>query len=210
MSSSKSSIIKNYDVVCGIDYSLTCPAITIFKGTTFTYSFCKTHYLTSTKKYQGKFLDGRIEGHIYSPEMFVNSPMARYNFLADWTYSIVSGVDHGSIEGYSFGSKGKVFHIAENTGVMKYFLWYNGIYDKFIDIPPTTMKKYATGKGNAKKEDVYAEFVKTTGTDLRTELDYESEKIDSPISDIADSYFLCKMAFDSYQVQKKLLQGKKG
>lgn len=201
--SEKKYVLRNHDVVCGIDYSLTCPAITIFRGTQFGVSMCKTHYLTSTKKYQGSFLEGKIIGHIYSPEMFIGSPIARYNFLADWAYSLVREVDRGVIEGYSFGSKGKVFHISENTGLLKYFLWHNGIYDKFEEVPPTTMKKYAAGTGRADKEMIYNKYVEETKIDLLKAFNLDAwAKIDSPVSDVADSYFLCKMAFDSYQKEK--------
>ena len=33
------------------------------------------------------------------------------------------GCEQIAIEGYSMGSKGKVFHIAENTGVLKYKIY---------------------------------------------------------------------------------------
>lgn len=197
-------VIKNHDVVCGIDYSLTCPAVTIFRGNQFGFGNCKTHYLTSTKKYQGTFLEGKLVGHIYSPEMFIGSPIARYNFLADWAYSLVRDIDFGLIEGYSFGSRGKVFHIAENTGLLKYFLWFNGVYDRVQEVAPTAVKKFATGKGSAPKEGVYEKFVEDTGVDLVSLFKNDKEaKIDSPLSDIADSYFICKIAFEKYQDEKE-------
>ena len=91
---------------------------------------------------------------------------------------------------------------------MKYFLWFNGIYDRFVEIPPTSMKKFVTTKGNAKKDQIYAKYVEETGLNLVEKLNYEAGEITSPLSDIADSYFLCKMAFDEYQLKKKK-EGKK-
>ncbi len=70
-----------------------------------------------------------------------------------------------AIEGYAFGAKGKVFHIAENTGVLKYRLHQTGIPVEVI--PPSAVKKQAAGKGNANKEEMYKAFVKETQIKLQ-------------------------------------------
>ena len=45
---------------------------------------------------------------------------------------------------------GRVFHIAENTGVLKYKLWKAG---KPLEvIPPTTIKQFATGEATHQKK----------------------------------------------------------
>lgn len=55
------------------------------------------------------------------------------------------------IEGYSFGSKGSsVYDLGELGGVLRVMLYENKITYK--EIPPSTLKKYISGKGNAKKE----------------------------------------------------------
>ena len=105
--------------------------------------------------------------------------------------------DNILIEDYSLGSKGKVFHIAENTEVLQYNLWRNA--KKYKKIPPTSLKKWVTGKGNATKELMYEQFLKEEKIDLSsmifTSASRRSTKIDSPISDIVDSFYLCKYAF---------------
>lgn len=53
-------------------------------------------------------------------------------------------------EDYSMGSKGKTFHIGEMGGVLKVNLWRRGI--DIILVPPTNLKMFATGKGNADKD----------------------------------------------------------
>ena len=63
-----------------------------------------------------------------------------------------------------------------------------------LDIPyqliaPSSVKKFATGKGNANKEMMIDAFKETAGFDLLGELDCT---YNSPASDIADSYFICK------------------
>lgn len=55
------------------------------------------------------------------------------------------------IEGYSFMSKGRsIFNLGELGGVFRLLLAqrWNGYYE----VPPTSLKKFITGKGNAKKQ----------------------------------------------------------
>jgi Holliday junction resolvasome RuvABC endonuclease subunit len=97
------------------------------------------------------------------------------------------------IEDYSMGSKGKVFHIAENTEVLQYNLYLAG--KEYHKIPPTSLKKWATGKGNSDKEKMYEKFLEIEGVDLKAM--FGLKKADSPLSDIVDSYFLAKYAFEN-------------
>jgi Holliday junction resolvasome RuvABC endonuclease subunit len=109
--------------------------------------------------------------------------------------SIIQPVDANRIvlEGYSFGSTGRVFHIAENIGLLKHKMWEAKI--KFDVIAPTAIKKFATGKGNANKEKMQEAFVDETNIDVKLVLS-QSEKQWSPSGDIIDSYYMCKYAFD--------------
>lgn len=62
---------------------------------------------------------------------------------------------HVIIEGYSFGSKGRsVVSLGELGGAVRLFLFQNNI--PFLEVPPTTLKKVVTGRGDAKKEDMLA------------------------------------------------------
>ena len=100
-------------------------------------------------------------------------------------------VDKVFLEGYSYGSTGKVFHIAENTGVLKYLMWDEEL--NFEIIPPTVIKKFATGKGNANKEKMYEAFcTENPNLDLRSQLTPRSSNVISPVSDIVDAYFIAK------------------
>lgn len=57
------------------------------------------------------------------------------------------------IEGYSYGSRASQAHaLGELGGVVRWSLWSTGI--TYLDVPPSTLKTYATGKGNAGKVDV--------------------------------------------------------
>lgn len=177
--------------VMGIDYSLSSPALTIHTGDEWDYKNCKFYYLT---KVGGNITnDGVFFGSLYPKDY--NSDFSRYEKLASWTLKNVldNGVQQCYIEDYAFGASGRVFAIAENTGLMKYSLWNMGV--KFNLIAPTSIKKYATGKGNAKKEDMYSSWFDETGIDIRARLGIKSVVSWNPVSDIVDSYYIAKQGF---------------
>ena len=145
---------------------------------------CQVFYLLDSGKYTGKF--GNITGQLFQEN---NHQIQRFMNIAEWAYSIVKDCEQVFIEDYSMGSKGKVFHIAENTGILKYTLYKNKV--KYATVPPTVVKKFASGKGNSKKEQMYEAFIKETGTDLIKLLSYEKQ-LGNPITDIVDSFYLAK------------------
>lgn len=66
------------------------------------------------------------------------------------------------IEGYSFASRsGQAFSIGELGGVIRLLLWQIGI--PYVVIPPTCRAKFATGKGNASKNEVISSISARTG-----------------------------------------------
>ena len=92
------------------------------------------------------------------------------------------------IENYALAGKGRVFDIAESTGLLKYFLYKNNI--EIEKIEPTVSKVYFAEKGNAKKADMIQRFNKMERTNLAQQLGYDAEFTGSPVSDIVDSYAL--------------------
>ena len=73
-------------------------------------------------------------------------------------------ISHIALEGYAMGAKGKVFDIAEMTGYVKMLLHEKGfdLYENktnFYIIPPTTLKGFITGKGNANKSEMLASIL---------------------------------------------------
>lgn len=186
--------------VCGIDYSMTCPAICCHPlGKDFSWINCQVYFLAPAKKYEQKFQN--ILGTPYpdysSAKGDIDKEITRFDLLSRWAIDSITGYspDPGLIviEGYAMGAKGRVFHIAENTGILKYNLWNSSGYD-IRTAAPTTIKKFATGKGNANKDRMYECFLEETGCDLLKLLSCQSEKISSPVGDIVDSYYLCKYA----------------
>lgn len=63
-----------------------------------------------------------------------------------------------AIEGASFGSEFNAFMLGELNGAIKLMLHLDGY--TFALVPPTVLKKYATGSGNAQKTFVAAHIAK--------------------------------------------------
>ena len=176
----------------GIDYSLTSPSICIYNGDKDKFNFdkCNIFFLSKTKKYSNyshKNIDGQENYSDFS------CPEQRYDFISDWAMDILisNDIQKITLEDYSYGSTGKVFHIAENTGLLKWKLWQAEIDLEVV--APTVVKKFASGKGNADKERMYESFIEETLRNLNEELEPKSKKVGNPISDIVDSYYICKM-----------------
>ena len=189
----------------GIDYSLSSPGICVNTSEEeFRYEDCKFYYLTNTKKYEGTFKEKMAFGtsaveYIGAPHRPYSSEPERYNNIANWAIDIIklygdakTGINRINptiqIEDYSFGSTGRVFHIAENLGLLKYKLKIECGWEYTL-IAPSVIKKFATDKGNANKEIMLSAFQGDTGVNLG-ELFESSAK--SPISDVVDAYFICK------------------
>jgi len=174
-------------IIAGIDYSLCGPCICVFEGgAKFSFEDCCFYYLTDTKKYAKKFM-GNIHGEMFSEW---NEDMERYQSIADWSIEILKGCCNVALEGYAYSATGRVFNIAENTGVLKYKLFQEGI--PVTIIPPTEVKKFACGKGNGDKTAMHQAFLKDTGIDLKSLMTPDKRDVGSPVSDVVDSYFICK------------------
>lgn len=66
------------------------------------------------------------------------------------------------IEGHSFSSRQSFAHeIGELFGVVRYLLYISGT--PIVEVPPASLKKYATGKGNAGKDEVIAAAIRSLG-----------------------------------------------
>ena len=184
----------------GIDYSLSSPGVCVnISEGEFRYEDCKFYFLTNTKKYNDTFKEKIAFGtsaveYVGTPHKPYSSEPERYNNIADWVIDIINSYVFWQekpiiqIEDYSYGSTGRVFHIAENLGLLKYKLKMECGWDYTL-LPPSVIKKFATDKGNANKELMLGAFEKDTGVNLEVLFDTKSK---SPITDVADAYFICK------------------
>lgn len=87
------------------------------------------------------------------------------------------------IEGYSFNSKYGGERLGELGGVIRLQLWELGI--PFVEIPPASVKKYATGSGTASKDEVLGAAIRRLG--------YERDDHNE-----ADALWVRAMAYDHY------------
>ena len=194
-------IMKNeLTKIVGIDYSLTCPAICQYNGQAF--EDCNFAYITNKKKYEGNF-GNNITGYPMKP---YNDPVERFTHLSTFILKNLPENAVCFIEGYSFGSKGRaLFQIAENGGILKYRLKYQGVQGKRIEfdiIPPANIKKFATQKGNADKAMMYDKFYEETGVNLMEKLDQQT--LASPVTDMVDAYYIAKYGFVSLSIEGKV------
>lgn len=88
------------------------------------------------------------------------------------TNDIMSGVfsfepDLVVVEGYSFASRFTSFTAVEINAILRLRLFENNI--PYILVPPTTLKKFITGRGNAKKQDMLLEVYKRWQVEAKTD-----------------------------------------
>ena len=189
--------------IAGIDYSLTSPAICVWKLTDdddrfFNFDDCALYYLENPHKRRGPTPHGILNLHT-DPYPEWETEEDRHEELSKWTMNIIQGCEV-FIEGYAFATSGTshVRSIAENTGLLKHKM--HKVKQPFTSIPPTVIKKYATGKGNANKEIMYDAFCAEilTPPDLKSKLTPKSKKLRNPVTDIVDSYFICKYGWEGF------------
>jgi len=190
---------KKQQTIVGIDYSLTSPAVCVTQDFKFENSYF--YYLTSKKKYIGNMRKNIIgcEHKLWT------DPIERFTQISDWVIDLLTHITPATpidltgpykifIEGYSFGSKGQaVFQIAENCGILKYRLQEKKY--PYETVVPSVVKKGASGKGNADKQLMYESFTKHTGVDLLET--FEAEKLNNPVTDIIDSYYIAKVGYEN-------------
>lgn len=170
-------------IKCGIDYSMNSPSLCIWDDSLpLAYENVKFYGLSDTKKYQGIF--GNVD---IRPYPTYEHEMERYDTISEWAMKIMRfhGVEKVSIEGYSMGSKGMVFNLAENCGLLKFKMWRDGI--EYIMPAPTQIKKLFTGRGNASKGDMVSYFNLNTKVDMIKLLDGKNAN-SGPVNDLCDSY----------------------
>lgn len=190
--------LGNY-VVVGIDYSMSSPAICVHKshwGDPWSFSNCRFHFVTDRKK----CLVRDDYFCAYSHEDYLTQEQ-RFDNLASWALHKIPDDAKIYIEGYAFGAKGVIFNIGENGGVLKNKIWNKYPTTKINILSPSTVKKFATGKGNSDKVAMHRAFVLETG--IKLENHFGVNPGDSPISDIIDAYYIAKLGFEQSQIVQK-------
>lgn len=87
----------------------------------------------------------------------------RLSYLGDQVNGLVrdSRPDLVMVEGYSYGSHNSTIKLVEVGTVVRYYL--HQMEMPYYDVPPATLKKFVTGRGNAKKELILMFMLKVWG-----------------------------------------------
>jgi hypothetical protein len=158
------------------------------------------HFHTTLKKLPNNILFEKISGHTVDSNIYGNSIRYFHNAQDILNKCLEKNVTEIAIEGYSYGhansslSPGRVFDIAEATGIVKCLLIQNNISIKIF--PPKQIKKFATGKGNASKILMIEKYFELNPNSILLELIKkigDSKKYESPINDLVDSYWIYKL-----------------
>lgn len=110
------------------------------------------------------------------------------------------------IEGYAFARANQAHQIGELGGVLRVMFHEEKI--KYIEAAPSAVKKFATGKGNAKKEDVVLSVYKRWGKEFET-----TDETDAfVLAKIGQAYMTGQEGLTAFQreVIDALVGGKKG
>lgn len=135
----------------------------------------------------------------YHKNQFLNQ-FEKYYWFRDKCLEFMSLTEKSyvGIEDYAFGATGRVFSIAESTFAIKSQIYNSGAVLRTY--PPTLIKKFSTGKGNANKRDMFVSFYGTPDTSL---LQHLSEG--SPQEDLIDAYFVAKMLLNELKVRRGII-----
>ena len=184
--------------IAGIDYSITGPSVCVHPiDVNWHLDNCRFLTLDAVKKNQGYWLNNTIT--VKSTSKTYEYDIVRYNFMA-LTFSDFlkyHDVKTAMIEGYSYMSSGKVFNLAEATGLMKLNVVPNNI-ELQANTPPV-FKKFATGKGNANKEKMAEAFFADTAVNLTKVFNHN--KLRAPVDNLVDSYWICKYLYESINIK---------
>ena len=176
----------------GIDYSMTCPAVCYY-----TPDLAQFWYSQGHETRIGLPIPNLAACYL-TPKDTVSERAA---FLATYCVHWIKQFDpiRVWIEDYAFAATGRVFHIGENTGILKHFLDNESI--AYTPVPPTVVKKFATGKGNADKHKMTDAFLRDYPPAVAWIRQFFPRYKDgqilakSPLSDLADAYWIAKYAY---------------
>jgi crossover junction endodeoxyribonuclease RuvC len=131
------------------------------------------------------------DGEIINQEEVKSKLKSDPDRFVDLTESILEELhpnDIIAIEGFSYGSKGRGVSTQYGIGwLIRAELFKRG-YD-YIEVSPSAVKKFATGKGNEKKENMVLPIFKHWG-------------FEHPSDNVRDAYVLAKIAMGTHGITK--------
>lgn len=93
------------------------------------------------------------------------------------------------IEGYAYGRTNQAHQLGELGGVLRVEIHEQEF--PLVEVAPSALKKFATGKGNAPKDQVLAEAIRRLG--------YEGHS-----NDVADARWLLQMGINRYGLEGRI------
>jgi len=186
-------------IICGIDYSISSPAV-VKAVLDDDYEIKDIDYLSfsSTKK-QCK-LDDKL---VHNVKKDFRNDMERFIFLKDEVEQFIysdpdTTPSYIAIEGYAMGGMGKVFNIAEATALTKHMIYENG--SPLRTYTPSAIKKFATGNGTSGKVSMFKKFMEEENPFINLN---HLDELKNPQEDIIDAYWIMRLL----QTELKLRAG---
>ena len=182
-------------IIAGLDFSITCPTICIHDITNdlkhSAVKFYFNQYNPTKKEYtRWEANQFRFENIFCSRQNEYTDNIHRFYYLSDWVSCILkeNNVSTLILENYALGAKGKVFNIAEATGITKLHVKMLGI--NIVTIEPTKNKKIFSNYGNANKEKMIMTYNEMNNVNISEIFSSKKDLTGSPVSDIVDSFSL--------------------
>jgi len=131
-----------------------------------------------------------VDGEVDTFEEF--KPKVKGEERLDWLFTKVSGMTGDpfggerppitliAIEGYAYSRPNQAHQMGELGGVLRLLLHWVG--HSWIEVAPSALKKFATGQGNADKDQVMLQVYKRWG-------------FEAPTNNVADAFVLAKIAY---------------
>jgi hypothetical protein len=174
-------------IALGVDYSVNSPAVCLLTpGVARFRCLSKERKRTSDEV---RIVSAGVEWifELVKPPTF-STDQEKFHWTAECMADILPVgvlIDFARIEDYAY-SGNNLCKIAEATQTFKTILWRRGI--PLIEIKPNTLKKEATGFGNAKKPDMADSFEKIAGFRAMNHLWCKTDE-STPASDCVDAFF---------------------
>lgn len=117
----------------------------------------------------GYWYDENKNGNIITSNSDLITQTQKISFIKNQIVSICNNLnpDFIIIEGYSYGSRNTkfTFTAGELGGAIKLWCYENNL--KLEIVPPTIIKKFITGKGNSKKNQMLLNIYKKYGIEIK-------------------------------------------
>ncbi len=137
-----------------------------------------------------------VEAHKYCADKTTNRFAQAYEIaLHIGKYIDTYSPDVIAIEGLAFGMRGNV---TRDLGGLQFVIiaHLQEVKNKLVDIvAPTSVKKFATGSGRAKKEDM----IESLPSEIHTYFINLGVKKTTGLADLADAYWIAKCVEDKYK-----------